>query len=107
MYLAMQQAACPSRCSPPLVKAWFLLHKVDRIEAGTNSIVAFIKTKESIMTTEKNVPQEDLQDDDTKREDQKSHGDQQNRTKKDGHTSQIGSGQDQISQRNRGGGAQR
>ncbi len=59
------------------------------------------------MTSDKKAPKEDLQDDDTKREDQKSHGDQQNRSKKDGHTSQIGSGQDQTSQRNRGGGTQR
>ncbi len=45
------------------------------------------------------------QDDDRLREQQKSHRDQQNRSKKDGHTSQIGSGQDQTSQRNRGPGA--
>lgn len=50
---------------------------------------------------------EHLQDDDRAREDQASHGDQQNRTKKDGHTSQIGTGQDQHSQRNRGQGARR
>jgi len=45
------------------------------------------------------TPKEDLQRDDTKREDQKSHGDQQNRSKKDGHTDQIGSSQDQTGQR--------
>ncbi len=43
--------------------------------------------------------------DDTPREQQASHRDTQNRSKKDGHTSQIGTGQDQQSQRNRGGGA--
>ena len=59
----------------------------------------------------KQHPQHDTtthrQDDDTEREDQRSHGDQQNRSKKDGHTTQIGTGQDQNSQRNRGGGARR
>jgi len=45
--------------------------------------------------------------DDTAREAQKSHGDAQNRTKKDGHATQVGSGQDQQSQRNRGAGARR
>ncbi|TEA78807.1 hypothetical protein [Allopusillimonas ginsengisoli] len=60
------------------------------------------------MDNDKPVPkEEDLQSDDTKREDQKSHGDQQNRTKKDGHTTQIGAGQDQKSQRNPSGGARR
>ena len=59
------------------------------------------------MENGKTVPKEDLQNDDTRREDQKSHGDQQNRSKKDGHTSQIGTGQDQNSQRNRGQGARR
>lgn len=44
----------------------------------------------------------ELQDDDTPREEQQSHRDNQNRTKKDGHTTQVGSGQDQTSQRNRG-----
>lgn len=43
--------------------------------------------------------------DDTARETQASHGDTQNRTKKEGHVSQIGTGQDQQSQRNRGAGA--
>lgn len=47
------------------------------------------------------------QTDDTPREAQRSHGDQQHRSKKDGHTSQIGTGQDQNSQRHRGGGARR
>lgn len=52
---------------------------------------------------EKNDPQAD----DQAREEQRSHGDQQNRSKKDGHTSQVGTGQDQSSQRNRGQGARR
>lgn len=43
--------------------------------------------------------------DDTPRAAQASHGDTQNRTKKEGHVTQIGSGQDQQSQRNRGPGA--
>ncbi|WP_241051175.1 hypothetical protein [Achromobacter xylosoxidans] len=43
--------------------------------------------------------------DDTPRESQASHRDIQNRSKKAGHTSQIGTGQDQQSQRNRGAGA--
>ena len=59
------------------------------------------------MVQEKTPKQEDLQEDDTRREDQKSHGDTQNRSKKDGHTSQIGPSQDQQSQRNRGHGARR
>lgn len=42
--------------------------------------------------------------DDTAREAQASHRDTQNRTKKEGHVAQIGSSQDQQSQRNRGGG---
>lgn len=49
----------------------------------------------------------DLQQDDTRREEQKSHGSEQNRTKKDGHTDQIGTGQNQTSQRQHGGGARR
>ncbi|WP_039883460.1 hypothetical protein [Achromobacter piechaudii] len=44
-------------------------------------------------------------DDDTQRETQASHRDTQNRSKKEGHVSQIGTGQDQQSQRNRGAGA--
>lgn len=40
-----------------------------------------------------------VQQDDTEREQQKSHGTQQNRSKKEGHTSQIGSGQDQQNSR--------
>ena len=40
-----------------------------------------------------------VQDNDTRRSEQYSHGDKQNRSKKDGHTSQIGSGQDQQSAR--------
>lgn len=51
------------------------------------------------MKSDKSQPKEAPQRDDTRREAQKSHGDQQNRTKKDGHTSQIGSSQDQTSQR--------
>ncbi|PAX96417.1 hypothetical protein CKW48_17435 [Bordetella pertussis] len=51
--------------------------------------------------------QDRKQDDDTQREAQRSHGSQQARTKKDGHVSQIGSNQDQSSQRNRGQGARR
>ncbi len=47
----------------------------------------------------------DRSEDDTPREAQASHGDTQNRTKKEGHVTQIGSGQDQQSQRNRGPGA--
>ncbi|WP_088156698.1 hypothetical protein [Achromobacter xylosoxidans] len=43
--------------------------------------------------------------DDTDRELQASHRDEQKRTKKEGHVSQIGTGQDQQSRRNRGGGA--
>lgn len=45
--------------------------------------------------------------DDTPRQAQTSHRDTQNRSKKDGHTTQIGTGQDQQSQRNRGGGARK
>ena len=47
------------------------------------------------------------QDDDLTKETQRSHGDEQKRSKKDGHTDQIGTGQDQTSQRQRGGGARR
>lgn len=47
------------------------------------------------------------QADDQNRETQRSHGDQQNRSKKNGHTTQIGTGQDQHSGRQRGGGARR
>ena len=48
-----------------------------------------------------------VQSDDTKRSEQKSHGSEQNRTKKDGRPSQLGTGSDQVSQRQRGGGARR
>lgn len=48
-------------------------------------------------------PASNEQDDDTLREEQKSHGTQQNRTKKEGHATQIGSGQDQQSSHSRGG----
>lgn len=47
------------------------------------------------------------QNDDRKREEQRSHGDHQNRSKKDGHVTQVGTGQDQHSARHRGGGARR
>lgn len=61
------------------------------------------------MTKQKdNKQDQDTQDrsqDDTSRETQASHGDTQNRTKKEGHVTQIGTGQDQQSQRNRGQGA--
>ncbi|NYT83803.1 hypothetical protein H0A70_20210 [Alcaligenaceae bacterium] len=50
---------------------------------------------------------ENPQNDDPPRENQRSHGDQQRRSKKDGHTSQIGSSQDQVSQRQRGPGQNR
>lgn len=53
------------------------------------------------------TPQNRPQDDDTQREEQRSHGSEQNRTKKDGHTDQIGTGQGQTSQRQRGEGARR
>ncbi|HWK70647.1 MAG: hypothetical protein WBA83_01315 [Burkholderiaceae bacterium] len=59
------------------------------------------------MTNRPDQPSESLQKDDRLREEQRSHRDQQNRSKKDGHTSQIGTGQDQNSQRNRGQGARR
>lgn len=45
--------------------------------------------------------------DDTPRQQQASHNDTQNRSKKDGHATQIGTGQDQQSQRHRGNGARR
>ncbi len=45
--------------------------------------------------------------DDTTRAEQQSHGSEQNRSKKDGHASQLGSGSDQQSQRQRGQGARR
>lgn len=61
--------------------------------------------KEHDMATRKSqadTPDSEVQQDDTQREEQKSHGTQQNRSKKEGHTSQIGSGQDQQSSRVRG-----
>lgn len=48
-----------------------------------------------------------VQQDDTDRMSQRSHGSEQNRTKKDGHATQLGTGQDQTSQRQHGGGARR
>ncbi|KAA0910530.1 hypothetical protein [Pusillimonas sp. ANT_WB101] len=60
------------------------------------------------MTESKDNKEQAPQADDQAKESQKSHGDQQHRSKKDGHATQLGSGQDQTSQRNRkGGGAQR
>jgi len=50
---------------------------------------------------------QDPRQDDTRREQQASHGSSQNRSKKEGHTDQIGTGQDQSSQRHRGAGARR
>jgi len=55
----------------------------------------------------KEPARQDPRQDDTRRDRQASHGSGQNRSKKDGHTDQIGTGQDQSSQRNRGGGARR
>ncbi|CAB3699783.1 hypothetical protein SB816_08215 [Achromobacter sp. SIMBA_011] len=43
--------------------------------------------------------------DDTPRQAQASHGDSQHRSKKAGHVTRIGTGQDQQSSRNRGAGA--
>ncbi len=54
------------------------------------------------MATHERESNQQVQDNDTRREEQKSHGTQQNRSKKEGHTSQIGSGQDQQSSRTRG-----
>lgn len=54
------------------------------------------------MPTRKPTPDTEVQQNDTERQNQKSHGDQQNRSKKEGHTSQVGSGQDQQSSRTRG-----
>ncbi|WP_144639483.1 hypothetical protein [Bordetella genomosp. 13] len=45
--------------------------------------------------------------DDLARHDQASHQDAQNRSKKDGHATNLGTGQDQQSSRNRGQGARR
>ncbi|SAI06736.1 Uncharacterised protein [Bordetella ansorpii] len=45
--------------------------------------------------------------DDLARQDQASHHDAQNRSKKDGHATNLGTGQDQQSMRNRGQGARR
>lgn len=54
------------------------------------------------MATHDKQSDKEVQQDDTRREQQKSHGAQQNRSKKEGHASQIGSGQDQQSSRTRG-----
>ncbi len=51
--------------------------------------------------------QTDKQADDRPREAQRGHGDEQHRTKKDGHISQIGTGADQNSSRQQGGGSRR
>jgi len=45
--------------------------------------------------------------DDESRQAQRSHGDTQNRSKKDGHADQLGTGMDQTSGRQHGGGARR
>jgi hypothetical protein len=53
--------------------------------------------KETAMTSPDKKPadkKEDVRDDDTSRDEQKSHGSEQHRTKKDGHTTGIGSGHD-------------
>src|SRR5690554_2800772 len=63
--------------------------------------------KEPLMTKQPSPQTDKPQDDDQAREQQRSHGDQQNRSKKDGHTDQIGTGQDQTSGRQRGGAARR
>jgi hypothetical protein len=47
------------------------------------------------------------QADDQRRESQRSHGDAQHRTKKDGHATQLGTGMDQNSSRQQGAGARR
>ncbi|OZI18817.1 hypothetical protein CAL26_14090 [Bordetella genomosp. 9] len=47
------------------------------------------------------------QADDRSRENQRSHGDAQHHTKKDGHADQLGTGQDQTSSRQHGQGARR
>lgn len=59
------------------------------------------------MTARKPQPETEVQQDDTRREQQKSHGTQQNRSKKEGHASQIGSGQDQQSSHTRDKGGNR
>jgi hypothetical protein len=50
---------------------------------------------------------EQPQQHETHKETQRSHGSTQHHSKKTGHVSQIGTGQDQQSQRQRGGGARR
>jgi len=59
------------------------------------------------MTTDRPRQPKDPRRDDTRREEQASHGSAQHRSKKDGHASQLGTGQDQSSQRQRGEGARR
>jgi hypothetical protein len=59
------------------------------------------------MTKQTQPKTQDVREDDRAREEQLSHGDQQNRSKKDGHATQLGTGQDQNSARQRGGGARR
>ena len=49
----------------------------------------------------------DPRSDDESRQEQRSHGDTQNRSKKDGHADQLGTGMDQTSGRQHGGGARR
>jgi hypothetical protein len=58
-------------------------------------------TWEHSMNSSEKHPDADPRRDDTPRERQKSHGTQQNRSKKEGHATQLGSGQDQ--QHSRGG----
>jgi hypothetical protein len=72
----------------------------------TFQAVIFYIPQERAMTH----PQKDStskQADDQPRDAQRSHGDGQHRTKKDGHTSQIGTGADQNSSRQQGEGARR
>lgn len=44
---------------------------------------------------EKDKGQSEAQRDDTSREEQRSHGSHQNRSKKEGHPTQVGTGRDQ------------
>lgn len=55
------------------------------------------------MVTKPDKSQENLQRDDTPREEQRSHGSEQNRSKKDGHVDQIGTGQNRTKQPHQGG----
>ncbi|QEI07490.1 hypothetical protein FXN63_17825 [Pigmentiphaga aceris] len=64
-------------------------------------------TQKKPTKTEQPGQQQQAQADDVSRDEQRSHGSEQNRSKKDGHTSQIGTGADQQSGRNHGQGARR